>query len=191
MRTLACLAAASLLSLAPSLARAQTPWAAPNAPADAPSAGATVIVTPAPALPAAAPYAAPAPVWYGAHSPDPVVMRRRNTGLMIGGLVMIPVGLAMGIGGGVLIDRVNNEASPCQPASTIWAVGGAAACGIGAGYDRAMRSLAAYWLAVAGPMVGVGGIVLAAVGGSKVPAKPRWRPEVSVGAGSMSMRWTF
>ena len=180
MRTFPCFAAAFCLSLAPRLALAQ---AAPAAPAPLPD-GATVVV-----VPAAPAYAPPPPVWYAAPTPDPIIMRRRSSKLMIAGLVMIPVGLAMAIGGGVWASNVADETSNCAPRSQeSWASGIAAAfCGI----DRAMGSAVTYSLAITGGAIGLSGVVMAITGGTMVPAKPGWRPAVSVGAGSASLRWTF
>jgi len=149
-----------------------------------PADGATVIVlTPA----------APPPVWYAAPTSDPVVMRRRNTKLMVGGLVMIPVGLAMAIGGGALIHDIENKPMSCQVPDdhTLGGAIGASLCGVGAGIGRAMNLTGAYTLALAGGGVALGGVIMASVGGQMVPPKRGLRPDVRVGAGSVSLTWSF
>ena len=188
MRRFACLISVSLLSLAPRLALAQDPWAAPNVPDEPPAAGTTVVVIPAPTVPAAA----PAPVWYAPPASDRPVMRRRNERLMVGGLVMIPVGLAMAIGGGVWASNLNSQPSctPQQGDGTIGAGFAAFGCAIGE-VGRAMSLTMAYTLAFMGGAVALGGGVMTGIGASMVPAKPTWQPQVSVGAGSASLKWTF
>jgi hypothetical protein len=200
MRTLACLAAASILSAVPSIALAQDPWAVPNVPDEPQIPHATVVLIPAPAPPAAT----PAPVWYGTPTPDPVVMRRRNPKLMVGGLVMLPIGLAMAIGGGVWAANINSQPSQCPTqqstggssagdpvGATVGAVVEGFACGLGE-VGRAMGLIPAYTIAFMGGAMVVGGAVMTGVGASMVPAtKPQWQPAVSVGAGSAKLTWTF
>jgi hypothetical protein len=191
MRTFACLAAASIVAVVPALACAQD---APAAPApEPPPAATTVVVIPA------APLATPAPVWFGTPTPDPVAMRRRNPKLMVGGIVMMPLGLAMAIGGGVWAANINSQPSGCEPQQGDGTIGGAigagigdALCGIADGIGRGMSLTAAYTLAVMGGAMVFGGAVMTGVGGSMVPAtKPQWQPAVSVGAGSAKLTWTF
>jgi hypothetical protein len=196
MRTFACLAAASIVFVAPALALAQDAPAAPI-PAPAPAAP-TVVVIPA------APRAAPAPVWFGTPAPDPVVMRRRNPKLMVGGLVMMPIGLAMAIGGGVWAANINSQPSECTAqqssggssmgdpiGATVGAVVEGLACGFGE-LGRGMALVPAYTLAFMGGAMVFGGAVMTGIGASMVPAtKPQWQPAVSVGAGSAKLTWKF
>lgn len=109
-------------------------------------------------------------------------MRRRNKGLMIGGLVMIPVGLGFLIGGITWVANVNAKPSHCTSAGD-----GCPFEGIG----RAMGRMTGTIVAVGGGMMIAGGIVMASVGGQMVPKKPKRVPTVGVGPGSMTLAWTF
>ncbi|MFT3769197.1 MAG: hypothetical protein QM820_27475 [Minicystis sp.] len=167
--------------------------AAPDAPLAAPAAPpVTIVVLPAGAQPPAVPaYAAPlAPMAYAPLAPDPVVMRRRNPKLMVGGLVMIPVGLGMLIGGLAWAAQINAKPSSCNPSSSDPGTAFAAPfCALGEGIDRAMGSGLAYSIAITGGGVALAGGIMTGVGASMVPAKPRWMPQPAVGAGTVSLTW--
>lgn len=211
MRTLVAVAAASILALAPRLASAQEAGSISPQPAPAddpapvvitpPAAGATVIIlppqppayAPAPvyAPPAYAPYAAP-PVWQPTPTADPPAMRRRNKGLMIGGLVMIPLGLSMAIGGGVWAHDIAGKPSACDPTpSDLGEAIGSVGCGIAEGLDRGISSSLAYTMVIFGSGMTIAGTVMAITGAQMVPARPRFRPAVRVGAGNATLTWTF
>ena len=195
MRTFARpLVAASLLVLSPRLALAQDPPPPPAAPAPA-EAPPTVIIIPSDAPPAYpppayppppgyvpyaappgyAPYAAP-PVWQAGPTADPAALRRRNKGVMIGGIVMMPIGLAALISG--VVATVNLDARSGD-------LSGFARMGYG--FDR----MGTVTLAMSGGMMLTAGAIMAGVGGQMVPAKPRRMPRIGVGPGGVSLSGEF
>lgn len=150
------------------------------------------------AAPAAPPPAQPAPVLAAAPpttalpAPPPPLMVRRSEGLRIAGIVMIPLGaVALGAGsfvavassfGGGTVESGGEFGAPVRessgPSST--AVVGLTFMGVGA-------------------LTLTGGIIMAAVGGKKIPAPtteglapaPRWAVEPLVGAGTAGVKVRF
>jgi hypothetical protein len=125
--------------------------------------------------------------------------RRRDTKLIIGGLAMIPVGIAALIGGIALVESSDARSSRCEVPMRDGTLGGNLAagvaglgCAVDKGYDFAGNHFFGYLLVGAGgTMVAAGGI-MAIAGASWVPAKPgTLRPAVSMGPGSVSLKWSF
>lgn len=117
------------------------------------------------------------PAYYGSQPPPPAgpTMKRRSTGLMVGGIIAMPIGAIVTLAGGIvyLIDTSDFEAG-----------GG----GTGAG------------MMVAGAILLGGGIAMTVIGAKKVPvqngqgrmvevASPI--PEVRVGPTSLQAKWVF
>jgi hypothetical protein len=198
MRTSALVLASSLVALAPRLALADEPPAAlpqqPSPALSAPSAPppTTVIVV---ADPAPAPAYTPgyvAPMWYGAPPSDTIVMRRRNKGLMIGGLVMIPIGLAGLIGGIAMAASFQPEQANCKTTGDAFGdIAVASVCGISTGMTNSMGRTMSYMLAISGGMMTAAGTTMAIVGGQIVPRKQRALPRVGIGPASVDLTWTF
>lgn len=113
---------------------------------------------------------------FGGGQPPPALpprttMKRRSTGLMVGGIIAMPVGLIVGLSG-----------------LGVWAVGSEfGEGGLGAGL-----------MAVGAVLLG-GGIAMTVIGAKKVPVDPEKQskpvtspvPEVRVGLGSLQAKWEF
>jgi hypothetical protein len=121
-------------------------------------------------------------------APPALEWRRRNPKLMVGGLIMIPIGLALLVGGGVM--AANNTARPslCHTDGNDL---GTVFCGIGDSIDRGMTTAAAYSVVFMGGATTLAGSIMAGVGGSMVLRPPRWVPQPAVGAKSGSLTWAF
>jgi hypothetical protein len=130
--------------------------------------------------PPAAPVATP-PVWGAAPDADAVVMRRRNTALMIGGLVMIPIGI-VGVVSGIAVLRTESTA-------LCLTMVGSSRCSQH-GLDDSVKVAFGYTTAISGGLMIAGGTVMAIVGGQRVP-RAHQGPRVGIGPGSVDLTWTF
>lgn len=114
---------------------------------------------------------------YGGQPPPPLppgpTMKRRSTGLMVGGIIAMPIGLICSLAGGVIwaADSAFGGEGPTGPGLTI---GGLVLLG--------------------------GGIAMTVIGAKKVPVNPEKQgstlvtspvPEVKIGLGSASAAWQF
>jgi hypothetical protein len=118
-----------------------------------------------------------APTYYGQQPPalpPRPMMKRRSTGLMVGGIIAMPVGLVMTLAGAVI------------GVADSGVYGGDGATGIG--------------VAVVGLVLLGGGIAMTAIGAKKVPVNPEKQgsalvtspiPEVRIGLGSVQAAWQF
>jgi hypothetical protein len=208
MRLLAPLSGLAVLMLS-SLAFADPPAGAPAAAEGAPPAPplAPAAVPGAPMAPWVGPPPGYAPPSWWAPPPSALVPERRSPGMMITGATLFGLGATATTAGGVLLGLLITH--PCVdagqdvPVSTGPSPGGAAHRG-----DEHIRAAGqalsacdgglvtvAFGLIVAGAATGVAGVPFYVVGARRVPPKAYAPasavPEIKVGLGGGSLRWTF
>jgi hypothetical protein len=195
-------------------ASADTSAAAPPVAAPPPAAAPVLTAPPAaPAYPAPLAYAPgyPPPYWIyppsGAGAPPPYwtpiapPTERRSPALRNTGIVLFGVGGAVTVVGAVMF--FSALANPCVVFDTL--DGGQPAGGLEASHERVRSAHQALSACDTDPVLGLGlmgvglatavvGIPLFVIGTKQVPARTttgKLVPELSVGAGNGSLRWTF